>query len=284
MLTNCYLFQECRQFFIYNICLSDNGTGGFLFHTYNDAGLYFCNVTAFNLVSNETDFELIFAQMPIVNFAIHDIPPITYGQDNISIPMSVDQGSNMTVYVTFDDIPVETAYIDNVTLNGYAVIRDTYYTENGYFNVTGNVSNLVTPNVSFTLGVWIDYPITNPVVAIDKYIIAVNETITVMLNMDQCSRVNVTFEFGDGSPEYLNYTELLLTNDSISANHTYNTSGYFDVQITIYNPVDFYTTNDTVIVLQPVVNLTLFPEANFATVGVPFLLQWNISLGKTSKY
>ena len=251
-----------------------------MFHTYNDVGLYSCNITAYNLVSNETAFEMIFAQIPIVNFTIHDIPPITYGQDNISIPMSVDQGSNMTVFVTFDDIPVETAYIDNLTLNGYAIIRDTYYSESGYFNVTGNVSNLVTPNISFTLGVWIDYPIINPVITIDKYVTAINESITVMLNMDRCSRVNVTFEFDDGSPDYLNYTDLLSTNDTITSNHTYNISGYFDIQTTIQNPVDLYSTNVTVIVQEPVVNLTLFPEASFATVGVPFLLQWNISLGK----
>ena len=156
------------------------------------------------MVSNDTAFEVIFAQIPIVNFTIHDIPPITFDQDNISIPLSIDQGSNITVLVTFDDIPVETAYIDNLTLNGYAIIRDAYYSRNGYFNVSGNVSNLVTSNVSFTTGVWIDYPITNPVITIDKYIIATNETVIVTLEMDQCSRFNVSFDFGDGSPDYLN--------------------------------------------------------------------------------
>ena len=44
--------------------------------------------------------------------------------------------------------------------------------------------------------------------------------------------------------------------------------------------MDYYSTNGTVIVQEPVVNLTLFPEADVAAVGVPFLLQWNISLGK----
>ena len=133
----------------------------------------------------------------------------------------------MTVLVTFDDIPVETAYIDNLTLNGYAIIRDAYYSENGYFNVSGNVSNLVTPNVSFTTGVCIDYPITNPVITIDKYIFSTNETVIVTLDMDHCSRFNVTFEFGDGSPDYLNYTDLHLPTNSITANHTYNISGCF---------------------------------------------------------
>ena len=93
----------------------------------------------------------------------------------------------MTVFVTFDDIPVETAYIDNLTLKGYAIIRDNYYSKNGYFNVSGNVSNLVTHNVSFTTDVWIDYPITNPIITIDKYIIATFKTVTVTLDMDQCS-------------------------------------------------------------------------------------------------
>ena len=189
----------------------------------------------------------------------------------------------MTILVTFDDIPVETAYIDNLTLNGYAIIRDAYYSENGYFNVSGNVSNLVAPNVSFTTGVWIDYPIKNPVITIDKYIIATNETVIVTLDMDQCSRFNVTFEFGDGSPDYLNYTDLHLPNNSITTNHTYNISGNFDIQTTVQNPVDCYSTNDTIIVQAPVVNLTLFPEADAAAVGVPFLLQWNISLGKAGK-
>ena len=251
-----------------------------MFHTYNDAGLYFCNVTAFNLVSNETDFELIFAQIPIVNFTIHDIPPITYGQDNISIPMSVDQGSNMTVYVTFDDIPVETAYIDNVTLNGYAVIRDTYYTENGYFNVTGNVSNLVTPNVSFTLGVWIDYPITNPVITIDKYISATFENVTVTLTMDKCSRFNLTVLFGDGSLAIFSYNDLLVMNESISFYHTYTISGNFEIQITVQNPVDFYATNETAVVQYPVLgfflNSTVYNSLTFNT-NVTFELMFNSS-------
>ena len=74
-----------------------------------------------------------------------------------------------------------------------------------------------------------------------------------------------------------------LPNNSITANHTYNISGYFDIQTNVQNPVDFYSTNDTILVLEPVVNLTLFPEADAAAVGVPFLLQWNISLGKAGK-
>ena len=251
-----------------------------MFHTYNDVGLYSCNITAYNLVSNDTAFEMIFAQIPIVNFTIHDIPPITYGQDNISIPMSVDQGSNMTVFVTFDDIPVETAYIDNLTLNGYAIIHDTYYSESGYFNVTGNVSNLVTPNISFTLGVWIDYPITNPVITIYKYISATFETVEVTMEMDQCSRFNLTFDFGDGSPHLFYYTDLLLMNDSISAYHTYDTSKNFVVQITVQNPVDFYSTNETVIVENPVLgfflNSSVYNYFTFNT-NVSFELMFNSS-------
>ena len=71
-----------------------------------------------------------------------------------------------------------------------------------------------------------------------------------------------------------------MPNNSITANHTYNICGYFDIQTTVQNPVDFYSTNGTIVVQEPVVNLMLFPEADAAAVGVPFLLQWNISLGK----
>ena len=173
----------------------------------------------------------------------------------------------MTVSVTFGNATLATAYIDDTNLTGVALVRSNDYWENGYYVVSGSVSNLVTPALNFTTGVWVDYPITNPNITIDKNVIATDDFITISLEMDRCSRFNVTVIFGDGSPDYFDYHDLMLLPSNVNTSHAYIFDGLFTAQIVIENPVDYYATSEIVLVQNPVLGFYLTSSVNANYTG-----------------
>jgi hypothetical protein len=247
-----------------------------LWYSYTSTGHYTIQIQASNLVSSLNVNLTLIIEVVIENFTIQAIDPIPYGQLSTNLILGVDAGSDMNVTVTFGNTTLATAYIlDNGA--GLAVILFSDYYGYGFYEVFGNVTNLVSPVHNFTTGVWVDYMIKNLTVTIDRLFLPVLEVTTLVVEMAWCSRFNTTVIYGDGTPDFFLYKDLLLAPDNVTATHGYALPGTYQLFLEINNPVDYFNDTFNILVQYPVTNVettSTTPHVLIfgSSVSVPFNL------------
>lgn len=229
-----------------------------------------------NLLSAQNVSITLPVQTKIENFTIHDIDPIPYGTNYTVLNLTVSAGTFINVTVTFGNTTLQTAYIDD-NGTGLAIVHDFNYYGYGYYEVQGTAGNLISEGQNFTLGVWVDYPITNLSVTVDKLFLKVDEAMTVLIGMYWCSRFNVTINYGDNS-SVNTYYDLVQSPDNITIHHSYSSPGVYPMILEIDNPVDYFTVSYTIVVQYPVLNLDSSSKTpNVLQYGTPVEVPLNLT-------
>ncbi|KAK3094595.1 hypothetical protein FSP39_003770 [Pinctada imbricata] len=209
-----------------------------------------------NHVSNVTWDFYIPIQVPIEGLEIAATPTIPFGT-NRNIPISLTAGSHTDIVITWNGTSLNESYFNWHTLYGEAVVQSNHYDSNGRFFVSANVTNLVSPYVTFTREVWVDYMITDLLIFLDRPFVPVGEKTTFDIYMSHCSRFDTFVNFSDGSSLQHFYHDLLL-NETYSAQHIFSFPGRYVVNLTISNDVDYYNDQYNIVVQYPVVNVESF--------------------------
>ncbi|KAL5017875.1 hypothetical protein ScPMuIL_003597 [Solemya velum] len=245
-----------------NWTIQGGGLWGSLTHLYSKTSMFPFQISASNLVSKETVEMLLPVQIPVKDFRILNTKPITFGESR-RMTMKVKSGSHIDVFGTLNDSIIESLKFLVNRKTGYAWIRPSNYLTNGLYNFSVSVTNLVSPILQDNVELWVDYPITDLEIDIDRPFVPVDETVTFNITMERCSRVHIFVNFGSDNDtgQYYFYRDIISAFEFIAVNFTYSRPGIYPVNVTMVNPVDSFMSIYKVVAQYPVRNL----ESNITT-------------------
>ena len=164
----------------------------------------------------------------------------------------MDYGSDVAFNASLANVPITNISMNDSSLTGAAYIRPVDYSEVGRYKFIVTISNLITPPVTLTAYIWIEYVLTNVSVVADELFIIPGTTVNFNLTMTKGSTYNISINYGDGSKEDISYIEKTLEGDVEMYQHKFskvmNCTVTFDLGnhvstekirlvITIQNPV-----------------------------------------------
>lgn len=220
--------------------------GTYLYHTYNDVGVYVVFVNCSNRLYTTNYTALATVQRPILDFQFPGPGPFKH-VENIFFEWSCASGTNATYNFTSNNM-----YLDNMLI--VAKTEDLVLSEDrltgslivpgsvenplryGVYAVEITVWNLVTPPQTIRRELVIDKPIENSHLSSLKTHWEVGKVATVTIKMSLGTNVTLVFDFGDGST----YQEFLMGGfpaDGVDTSHTYLIDGAFKITLLVKNSV-----------------------------------------------
>ena len=227
---------------------------GFISHRYLSPGWYTFTLVTENHISKMNITFYFAVQILITGLIIQPTNPIPF-YNTREIYFTIDTGSHLQLNASINGSTLPDIICDETTSNGTVMILSNSYNAVGSHYLEINITNLVSPIVSETLEVWIDYRITNLSIGIDRSYIPVDDNMTFNIGMQWCSRFTSYIDFVDGSPIETTYYDLLMDPEKFNYTHAFTFPGVFSVNFTIENPVDYHNSQHDVYVQYGVKNI-----------------------------
>ena len=253
-------------------------------HSYTLPGTYPLFLEINNPVDYFNDTYNILVQYPVSNLDSSSTTPhvLVYGSSvyvpfNLTFLGGVEPATDAIITVDFKD---GTVSVDpfNVTDQDPVIFAMWHpYSEAGTFNVSINVSNLVSWTTLYEV-VDVDEAIADLELTFDPMYVITNEYSTIKASMLGGTRASCTWEFRDGLPDH---TEDCSRPNPASVNHTFTSPGVYNVRLSAINTVNqqtIFSATGPIIVQHPVVAFSTVCLEKVSYIGPPFALDYSVTI------
>lgn len=207
-----------------------------------------------NDVSTMNITFIIPVQDLITGFLILPTSPIPF-YNTRNVYMSLVSGSHLEITAVLNSSILNITSFDETAGTGYVVIVPGSYNITGSHFLEVNMTNLVSPIVTYSIEVWIDYLITNLSIDIDRSYIPVGDQVTFVIGMYWCSRFTSYIDFMDSTTTQSFYYDVLLDPETFNYTHSYFLPGVYPVNFTIQSPIDYHNSQHDIYVQYGVKNV-----------------------------
>lgn len=227
---------------------------GYLSHLYLTSAFYTFTLIAENLVSSMNVTFIIPVQDLITGLIVEPTSPIPFFSSR-QVNMFLSSGSHLEIHAELNGTVLNLTSFDEPAGKGFVMVFPDSYTTVGRHILEVNMTNLVSPMMSDSIEVWIDYLITNLTVDIDRPFVPVGDAVNFDIGMFWCSRFTSYIDFKDFSPIESNYLELMLEPETLNYTHIFLAPGIYSVNFTIETPVDYHNSQHDIYVQYGVKNI-----------------------------
>ncbi|XP_013395465.1 polycystin-1 [Lingula anatina] len=229
-------------------------------HAWATADNYTVNLTMVNPVDNQTIQYEIIVQNAVEGLTLVTNSPVALYPNSVSVGLFEIHYDGVPLLGT--DMFASYTFGDRSNITRYVIVNETTphptthnYSVYGTYPITLNVSNYVS-FMEFSTNLVVDQAILNMTIEPDPQFVQINTLCMVTVTVAWGTRLNLTWDFGDGTPTY---TTDYKTNETNTEFHNYTTAGNFYITITAMNSVGtlIKTITDPIIIQFPVTGFML---------------------------